>query len=363
MKIPIRLVLVTISLTLFFTLAAPAAKAQLVIPEILKRIAIHQKSLSSLRSKVTMVKYDSQLKEGDSFKGTLIYSSSEAKQLLLKIDWTKPRLESLSFINGQYIVYIPRLRQVIVGKIDKTKDAQFINALSFLHMTRKQIKGNYNISYRGQEKVTDDTDTWHLLITPKMPAIYKSAELWIDRNGMPIQAKVLQANDDSTTVLLSDFKKNETINFADFQPNLSSVKGIKVIQTSGSACLCYKPDNAKDALNFWSDVVFSGKVTAVNGANYTFRAEKIWKGKIGNEVAVRSFSMENSCTNKLKVGQRYVVFAGKSQIKDKNVLELMPCNYTSDIDSAVGRKTITEIGTGKPIKKQSVRKKRLPVEK
>ncbi len=359
MKKSSRLSLVTIASALFFNvLAITEAKAQ-VLNAILNRIEEHQKSLFSLRSKVTMEQYNAQLQESDSFEGTAIYLRSAGNQISVRIDWTKPVAESLSIINGQYVLYRPRLNQAIVGTFDKTKENARVNdALSFVNMSKKEIKANYNIRYLGQEKVKD-TATWHLVFTPKKTAIYKSAELWINGNGMPIQAKVFQPNNDSTTVLLSDFKKNEIINGALFQLKLP--KRTKIIKTSAGACPCFKPDNAKDALRYRSDAVFSGKVIAADGADYTFKTERMWKGIINTEVVVRTFSTDDDCSIKLMVGEQYVVFAQKVNIKGKNVLGLMPCNFTSNIITDSGKKILKEIGKGKPVKKVTIPKKRLPI--
>jgi outer membrane lipoprotein-sorting protein len=48
------------------------------------------------------------------------------------------------------------------------------------------------------------------------------------RNGMPVQAKIVERNNDTTTVLLSNIQKNVTIkgNVFDLSPML---KGVKVI--------------------------------------------------------------------------------------------------------------------------------------
>lgn len=356
MKISSRLRLAIVSFTLFFNvLAVTEAQAQ-VLNEILKKLEAHQKSLSSLRSRVTMEKYDAQLRESDVFEGTAIYLRAAGNQISVKIDWTKPFAESLSLINGQYVLYRPRLRQALVGRVDKEKEnIKVSDALSFLTMSKKEIKANYNIMYLGQETVKG-TLTWHLVFKPKKPDIYKSAEFWVNGSGMPIQAKVLQHNNDSTTVLLSDFKKNETINVRIFQLNLP--KGTKIIKTSAGACPCFKPDNANDALRYWSDVVFSGKVTSADGADYTFKTERMWKDITGSEVVVRNFSTENNCAINLMIGERYVVFARKVDVKGKTVLGMMPCNSTSNIVSDSGRKILKEIGKGKSMKKVTVRKKR-----
>ena len=69
--------------------------------------------------------------------------------------------------------------------------------------------------------------TWHLELTPKAPQSYKSADLWVDGNGMPIQARIMEKNNDTTTVYLSNLQKNVTINASGFKVEMP--KNIKCV--------------------------------------------------------------------------------------------------------------------------------------
>ena len=235
MKTHSKLSLITLSLMLFFNvLVINEAKAQSVFYEILKKMEKHQNSLFSLRSKVTLVKYNVQIKESDTFNGTVIYTRNSKNQIAVRVDWRKPFAETLTLINGQYVFYRPRLKQAFTGNIRKPMDdARFGNAFSFLKMSRKELKTNYIIKYLGEETVKSKTRAWHLSFTPKKADVYKYAEFWVDGNGMPIQVKVFESNNDTTTVLLSDFKKNEPIKSTVFQLKLP--KETKIIKASSKA--------------------------------------------------------------------------------------------------------------------------------
>ena len=54
------------------------------------------------------------------------------------------------------------------------------------------------------------------------------ADLWVDGNGMPVQAKITEKNNDTTLVLLSNMQKNVTIKASEFKINLP--KGTKIIR-------------------------------------------------------------------------------------------------------------------------------------
>lgn len=222
MKLFLRLSLAAIAVTLFFnTFAVTETKAQGIMQEILNRMDKHNKALQSLRSNVTMAKYNNQLKETDVTEGTTTYLPSKGREAYVRIDWTKPVEEMLVVRNGEYILYRPRLKQAIIGK---TKDAKgngkANNALAFMNMSKAELKANYLIEFLGYETTGSGVKTTRLGLTPKSATSYKLAEIWVDANGMPVQAKVVEANDDTVTVLLSNIEKNVTINASVFDPKL-----------------------------------------------------------------------------------------------------------------------------------------------
>jgi outer membrane lipoprotein-sorting protein len=215
MKTFLRLGFLAIALTFFFNaFAVTETRAQNVIPEILKRMENNRLLLKTLRANVTMDKYNPQLDVHDLNQGSVIYLPGKTERdMYIRIDWTKPVQEQLAVIKGEYTLYRPRLGQAITGKVDSAKNSAGAgNALAFMSMSKEQLKANYNVKYLGEEKVSSGTPTWHLQLTPKAAGKYKSAEIWIDGDGMPIQAKVVENNNDATTVLLSNLQRNATIN-------------------------------------------------------------------------------------------------------------------------------------------------------
>ncbi len=221
------------AIALMFLLSALTAadtKAQGTVNGILKLMDAHNKALQTLQANVQMDKYNSQLDEHDINEGATKYLPQKNKDALVRIDWTKPTEESLSVIKKQYVLYRPRLNQAIIGKIDKgqSKNKGASNALSFINMSKAQLQANYAISYAGSETV-GGFPTFHLVLMPKKVQQYKSADLWVDGNGMPIQARVNENNNDTTTVYLSNLRKNETINPKIFVIDLP--KNVKIIKS------------------------------------------------------------------------------------------------------------------------------------
>lgn len=205
------------------------ASAQDPTNEVLKRLQEHRAALKTLRADVTMVKTNPQLGISDTTQGNVIYLPGKSERdSYIRINWTKPVEEQLAVIKGEYTLFRPRLKQAIVGKVDGAENSAGAgNALSFMSMSKEQLKANYTVKYMGQESVSGGANTWHLLLTPKAAGKYKSAEIWVDGNGMPVQAKVVENNNDSTSVLLTNLHKNETINAKVFKIDTKGIKPIK----------------------------------------------------------------------------------------------------------------------------------------
>ena len=215
-----------------FGLSAVSANAQAAGPlrEILNRMDSMNKSLTSLKADVRMDKLNSQLGETDTTSGSTSYLPKTAKRVMyVRIDWVKPVSENIVIIGDSYRLFRPRLNQVIEGKVDRSgKDNKVPgNALAFMSMSKAQLQSNYTVNYLGQENA-GGASAWHLELIPKTKTSYKSAELWVNSNGMPVQAKVIEQNNDSTTVLLSNIQQNVTVSASEFQLKLPA--NVKKVQ-------------------------------------------------------------------------------------------------------------------------------------
>ena len=80
-----------------------------------------------------------------------------------------------------------------------------------------------------EETLWGGVSTIHLTLVPKGKASYKYAEVWIDGSGMPVQTKIVEHNDDSTTMRLTSLEKNPRINSGDFDIKYDS--NVKVVKS------------------------------------------------------------------------------------------------------------------------------------
>lgn len=193
------------------------AHAQGPLSEVLRRMDVHNKNVTSIRADVIMEKHNPQLNVTDTYVGSTSYLPNAKGKRYMRLDWSKPTVEQISVIGDDYELYKPSINQVYQGKVKKAKtSAGAGNALAFMNMTREQLKSNYDVEFVNEEKVRDGTPTAHILLKPKVATSYKTAELWIDKDGMPRQAKVVEQNGDTTTVLLENIGKNIPIKTAIF---------------------------------------------------------------------------------------------------------------------------------------------------
>jgi len=207
------------------------ASAQNVLGDIMRRMDGNNKTLQSLQSDVMMAKHNPQLNVTDVLVGSTSYLPKAGKQpMYVRIDWRtengRPMEESISVRGDRYELYRKRINQVIIGKTGNAKNgAAAGGALSFMSMSKEELRRNYTVQLVADGvKIKGGILTAHLLLTPKASGSYKSAELWVDANGMPLQAKVTEQNGDTTTVLLENLRKNVTLSASIFTLNYDKKK-------------------------------------------------------------------------------------------------------------------------------------------
>lgn len=192
------------------------------IREIKKRMDAHNKALQTLRVDATMVKYNSQLGETDTVNGTAIYAKGKGKYPYVRVDWKRPE-ETLAVVDGKYQLYKPSQMIAYTGSVDSVGSggdkAKGNSAFAFVSMSKTELDTNYDVAYINEETLSNGVRAIHLQLTPKVSTSYKLADLWVDSDGMPVQSRITEKNNDTTTVLLSKPQKNVTLKPADFKIN------------------------------------------------------------------------------------------------------------------------------------------------
>jgi outer membrane lipoprotein-sorting protein len=216
----LKLGLFSIAFVVFLTAFTPlpAQGQRNPIGEVLHRMDALNKVLASLKADVRMEKVDSSLDTKDTYMGTTSYIPKTTRRpMYARLDWKSPAEEWLAIRGDIYELYRPRLKQYIKGSVSSVKSGSKVpaSALAFMSMSRKQLVDTYYVNYIREENV-GGTSTWHIELVPKNKADFKSADLWVDSTGMPIQSRMIAANNDTTTFLLSNIEKNAKLDMSVF---------------------------------------------------------------------------------------------------------------------------------------------------
>jgi outer membrane lipoprotein-sorting protein len=202
-----------------------------LVSSILTKMERNKQSLRSLRADISMNKYNAQLGDSDNYQGIVLYipGASGNSSAFVRLEWTKPQREILTVANGNYALYRPRLNQVIEGRTGSIKSGKDNDVLALMNMSAAQLRTRF-----GEFQDVRDETLWggvhtnHFKVTPKTAASYKYIEVWVDDGGMPVQTKMVEKNDDSTTVRLTNVERNQSIPMDQFKLKLdSNVKRVK----------------------------------------------------------------------------------------------------------------------------------------
>ena len=202
-----------------------------LLSAVLNRMEKNRQSLKTLRANISVVKYNSQLGDEDTYNGIVLYMPGAGRQASVRIDWSSPRREVLAVSNNKYTIFRPALKVAYTGDSRKMgKENRAGGLMDMMNMSRQQLEARFQpVKDVREETLWGGVGTIHLTLVPKGNAAYKYAEVWIDSAGMPVQAKIVEKNDDSTTMRLTGLERNQKINANDFDIKLDS--NVKIVKS------------------------------------------------------------------------------------------------------------------------------------
>ncbi len=217
-------------LTAAFFVGVPSANAQSagLVSSVLNRMERNRQSLKSLKASLSMEKYNAQLRDKDNYQGVLAYMPAGGRDALVRIEWQKPQHEILAVSNGQYTLYRPRLNMAYKGN-SKSSRNKAGGVLGMMYMTRQQLESQFHpVKDVREETLWGGVSTIHLTLVPKGNSSFKYAEIWVDSSGMPVQTKIVEKNDDATTMRLSSLERNLKLPGDTFDLKLDS--NVKIVK-------------------------------------------------------------------------------------------------------------------------------------
>ena len=232
-----KIVPLTLTVALLVSAVAflPTLPANAQIPGLvssaISRMDKNKRSLKSLRANIQMEKYNSQLRDKDIYSGVVLYipGAGGNSSAFARLEWQRPQHEILVTGNGNYTAYRPRLNQAYQGKTGSIKSQRDSDVLALINMSAAQLRTKFGEFQDVREEVLGGgVWTQHFKAIPSGRAGYKYIEVWVDKDGMPVQTKMVEKNDDSTTVRLTNVERNPSIPMDQFKLNLGA--GVKIIK-------------------------------------------------------------------------------------------------------------------------------------
>ncbi len=213
------------------TLTSPttaSAQSAGLLSSVLNSMEHNRQSLRSLRASLSMEKYNAQLRDSEKYSGVVLYIPGSGRDASVRIEWQKPQHEILAVANGQYTLFRPRLNMAYKGSSKSSKNKAG-GVLEMMYMTKQQLEARFQpVKDVREETLWGGVSTIHLTLVPKGNASFKYAEIWVDHSGMPVQTKIVEKNDDATTMRLSSLERNPRISSEEFVVKLDS--NVKIVK-------------------------------------------------------------------------------------------------------------------------------------
>ncbi len=200
-----------------------------LVSSVLNRMERNRQSLKSLRAGISMEKYNAQLRDSEQYKGTVAYLPATGREAAVRIEWSSPQHEILAVNNGKYILCRPRLNMCYVGS-SKSERGKAGGILEMMYMSKQQLEARFQpVKDVREETLWGNVSTIHLTLVPKGNSSFKYAEIWVDSSGMPVQTKIVEKNDDATTMRLTGMERNANIPDGDF--NLKPDANVRIVKS------------------------------------------------------------------------------------------------------------------------------------
>ena len=214
--------------------SSPAAAPQGagLISSILNKMERNRREMKSLRAGVWMQKYNAQIRDEDNYVGDVQYIPGAGRNVSLRVDWRKPTNEVLAVTGGEYTLFKPRMNMAYKGSTSSaSKNNKVTNVLGFgLNVSKAELNAKFHpVELLGEGTLEQGgAHVWWLKLVPKGNAGYKHAEIWVDDTGMPRQVRIVEKNNDMTTVRLINPQRNAPVDKRAFNIELGSeVKIVK----------------------------------------------------------------------------------------------------------------------------------------
>jgi outer membrane lipoprotein-sorting protein len=228
--LPLSLLSLVLGSLVIISPAVAKAQSAGLVSSVLNKMERNRQNLKSLRAGISMEKFNAQLRDAEQFDGVVLYVPSGGREASIRIEWRRPQREILAVANGKYTMFNPRRATAFTGRTGSLNGKGSAGGvLSMMYLSKQQLEARFQpVKDVREETLWGNVSTIHLTLVPKGNASFKYAEIWVDGSGMPIQTKIVEKNDDATTLRLRDLEKNIPISSDEFQLKLDS--NVKIVK-------------------------------------------------------------------------------------------------------------------------------------
>jgi outer membrane lipoprotein-sorting protein len=211
-------------------LAAPAAAATQVMPQVLSKMEAAGRSLKTLQAGITQVKDDRTLGIKEQSSGTFLYKAGAPGTERVLLQYTEPSVQTVSVIGEKVMMYRPDLKQVVMTT--RKAGAGKNKSLNFLGLgygeAAAQLREKYDVTFLGDDKV-NGLQTSMIQLDPKDKSEgVQGIIVWVDQSTwLPVQYYV-QEKGARTTITLTAMKPN--LDIKDDRFVISYPKDTQVVQ-------------------------------------------------------------------------------------------------------------------------------------
>jgi len=175
--------------------------------QVLERMRMAQAGLETLKARLEQVKSYPQLGIEDPVeKGFLYFEPGK-----MRLEIQEPEVRILVVKDGKYVLYQPRIRQAISGKVEgQGTKGLFPGLLTGSTESFRELEKSYSASDRGEETL-DERRVHHLTFRakPGVPVYCQEIDLFIDTSLLlPVRQKCREANQSEITLTLADIERN-----------------------------------------------------------------------------------------------------------------------------------------------------------
>jgi len=206
---------------LFIAAASPSS------PDVvLARMRQAQSNVESLTARLEQVKSYPQLGiEDPAERGTFTMKRSKGGSTRVRMEISEPETRILTVADGTYLLYQPRIKQAVEGKISGGgKRGLFSGILTGSPEALAELDRDYRVETRG-EAVVSEVDVIRLEFTaqPNAAVYCQQIDLWVDASTwLPVQQSCHEANQSVITFTLTDIKLNVPLKKNAFDVDLPS---------------------------------------------------------------------------------------------------------------------------------------------